>query len=74
MFLTPQLLIAEGIPFNTVKQCPGDYVVTFPGAFHIVVNAGTNVAEAVNFAFRNWFKRSLYLRRKRKNFEHPGSF
>jgi hypothetical protein len=58
MFITPQLLIVEGIPFNTVKQCPGDYVVTFPGAFHMVVNAKTNEAEAINFASRGCFKRS----------------
>ena len=56
MFVVPQLLIAEGIPFKTIRQEPGDYVITFPGAFHTVVNGGTNVAEAINFATRDWTK------------------
>jgi hypothetical protein len=33
VFVVPQLLIAEGIPFKTIRQLPGDYVITFPGAF-----------------------------------------
>ena len=33
MFVVPQLLIAEGIPFKTIRQLPRDYVITFPGAF-----------------------------------------
>jgi jumonji domain-containing protein 2 len=53
VFVVPQLLIAEGIPFKTIRQLPGEYVITFPGAFHTVVNGGTNVAEAINFATRD---------------------
>ena len=56
MFVVPQLLISEGIPFKTIRQCPGDLVITFPGAFHTVVNAGTNVAEAINYAKRKWLE------------------
>jgi hypothetical protein len=33
VFVVPQLLIAEGIPFKTIRQLPGDYVITFPVAF-----------------------------------------
>lgn len=49
--LLPQHLVLEKIPFHTLKQEPGDYVLTQPGAFHFVVNGGPNVAEATNFSF-----------------------
>jgi jumonji domain-containing protein 2 len=54
--LMPQLLKAcdPPIPFHCIKQGKGDYVITFPGAFHFVVNAGANVAEATNFAIPEW--------------------
>ncbi|EFX67541.1 hypothetical protein DAPPUDRAFT_261496 [Daphnia pulex] len=47
----PQMLIAHSppIPFHTLKQCEGDYVVTCPSAFHFVLNEGANVAEAMNY-------------------------
>jgi jumonji domain-containing protein 2 len=52
----PQLLKAcnSPIPFHGIKQCKGDYVITFPGAFHFVINSGSNLAEAINFAFPEW--------------------
>ncbi|KZS07168.1 Uncharacterized protein APZ42_029189 [Daphnia magna] len=52
----PQLLKANDppIPFYCFKQCKGDYIITFPGAFHFVVNSGLNVAQATNFAFPEW--------------------
>ncbi|KAI9558517.1 hypothetical protein GHT06_015305 [Daphnia sinensis] len=31
-----------------------DYIITFLGAFHFVVNSGLNVAQATNFAFPEW--------------------
>ena len=54
--LMPQLLKAcdPPIPFHCLKQCKGDYVITFPGAFHFVVNAGVNAAKATNFAILEW--------------------
>ncbi|XP_045024637.1 lysine-specific demethylase 4E-like [Daphnia magna] len=42
------------IPFHCFKQCKGDYIITFPEAFHFVVNFGLNVAQATNFAFPEW--------------------
>ncbi|XP_032785720.1 lysine-specific demethylase 4E-like [Daphnia magna] len=52
----PQLFKANypPIPFHCFKQCKGDYIITFPGAFHFVVNSGLNMAQATNFAFPEW--------------------
>jgi hypothetical protein len=49
----PQVLRATDpppIPFHCIKQQkPGQYVITFPGAYYMVVNASTNCTEAINF-------------------------
>jgi hypothetical protein len=42
------------IPFHTLKQFEGDYVVTCPSAFHFVLNEGANVAEAMNYSSKEW--------------------
>ena len=49
----PQLLLAHTppIPFHTLKQSKGEYVITFPSAFHFVSNSGFNAAEAINFPY-----------------------
>ncbi len=50
----PQLLLAHTppIPFHTLKQSKGEYVITF--AFHFVCNSGFNAAEAINFVAPEW--------------------
>ena len=53
-FVFPQLLTLENIPYHTIRQCPGDYVFTFPEALHMVSNKGFNVAEAINFVTKAW--------------------
>jgi hypothetical protein len=50
----PQVLRANNIPFHCIQQRPGDYVFTFPGAYHMVINTGQNWAEAVNFCMPQW--------------------
>jgi len=52
--ISPQTLQQEGVPVRRVVQERGDYVITFPFAYHGGFNAAANVAEAVNFAPPSW--------------------
>lgn len=51
---SPQLLEQHNVPYCTGTQYPGEFMVTFPRAYHWGFNAGFNVAEAVNFALEDW--------------------
>eukprot|EP01104_Vermistella_antarctica_P006858 TRINITY_DN1754_c0_g4_i1.p1 TRINITY_DN1754_c0_g4~~TRINITY_DN1754_c0_g4_i1.p1 ORF type:complete len:743 (-),score=124.96 TRINITY_DN1754_c0_g4_i1:71-2299(-) len=52
--LTPTLLLSNGVPVCRTVQRPGEFVVTFPQAYHAGFNHGFNCAEAVNFATADW--------------------
>ena len=47
---SPRLLQAGGVPVYKLLQHPGEFVVTFPRAFHGGFSMGPNAGEAVNFA------------------------
>jgi hypothetical protein len=36
----PQVLRKHHIPFHCIKEKKGQYVITFPGAYHMVANSG----------------------------------
>ena len=52
--LAPEVLAAHGVPYCCGAQRRGEFMVTFPRAYHWGFNAGPNIAEAVNFALDNW--------------------
>ena len=52
----PKLLIENGVRVYRIVQNPGEYVLTFPQAYHGGFSTGFNLGEAVNFATRNWYK------------------
>lgn len=52
--LSPKLLDEWMIPYQIVSCSAGEMIITLPGAYHQVVNAGANYAQAINFAMPDW--------------------
>eukprot|EP00850_Spirogloea_muscicola_P015780 SM000124S25912 [mRNA] locus=s124:68368:73137:- [translate_table: standard] len=52
--VSPAHLRARKVPLYRLRQKPGEFVVTFPQAYHAGFNNGFNCAEAVNFAPPDW--------------------
>lgn len=57
--INPNALTAKGVPVVRTNQYAGEFVVTFPRAYHAGFNHGLNLAEAVNFATADWVGSSL---------------
>jgi len=53
---SPSQLKENGIEYNMVLQHEGEFVITFPGAYHAGFNHGFNIAEATNFATPKWIE------------------
>ncbi|XP_062209913.1 probable lysine-specific demethylase SE14 [Phragmites australis] len=54
--MSPEVLVARGVPCCRLVQYPGEFVVTFPRAYHIGFSHGFNCGEAANFATPQWLK------------------
>ena len=52
--LSPTKLAADGVPVNRLVQHEGEFVLTFPFAYHSGYNLGFNCAESINFALNDW--------------------
>ncbi|KAG9150463.1 hypothetical protein Leryth_010851 [Lithospermum erythrorhizon] len=51
----PSILTENGVPVFKAVQKPGEFVITFPRAYHAGFSHGFNCGEAVNFAIGDWF-------------------
>lgn len=53
--LPPFMCLCAGVKVFRAVQQPGEFVVTFPRAYHGGFSNGFNFGEAVNFATADWF-------------------
>lgn len=51
----PNILLKHDVPVYKAVQNPGEFVITFPRAYHAGFSHGFNCGEAVNFAVGDWF-------------------
>ncbi|XP_076905638.1 lysine-specific demethylase JMJ18-like isoform X2 [Bidens hawaiensis] len=69
--LSPTVLKSEGVPVYRASQHSGEFIVTFPRAYHAGFNCGFNCAEAVNVAPVDWLQHGqvavkMYSQQRRK--------
>ncbi|XP_006353027.1 lysine-specific demethylase JMJ18 [Solanum tuberosum] len=57
--LSPSVLKSEGVPVYRAVQSAGEFVLTFPRAYHSGFNCGFNCAEAVNLGPVDWLEHGL---------------
>ncbi|CAM8877820.1 unnamed protein product [Rhodiola kirilowii] len=58
----PKILQDHGLPVYKAVQKPGEFIVTFPRAYHAGFSHGFNCGEAVNFATSDWFPKGAAAR------------
>ncbi|CAN6487060.1 unnamed protein product [Victoria cruziana] len=68
--LSPEVVVESGIPCCRLVQNPGEFVVTFPRAYHVGFSHGFNCGEAANFATTEWLKiaKAAAIRRAAMNY------
>uniref|UniRef100_A0A8C5WEE7 [histone H3]-trimethyl-L-lysine(9) demethylase n=1 Tax=Leptobrachium leishanense TaxID=445787 RepID=A0A8C5WEE7_9ANUR len=54
--ISPFILKKYGIPFDKITQEAGEFMITFPYAYHAGFNHGFNCAESTNFATLRWIE------------------
>ncbi|XP_047445612.1 lysine-specific demethylase 4A isoform X2 [Mugil cephalus] len=54
--ISPSVLKKYGIPFEKITQEAGQFMITFPYAYHAGFNHGFNCAESTNFATERWIE------------------
>ncbi|KAG1292260.1 hypothetical protein G6F66_007116 [Rhizopus arrhizus] len=72
--LSPETLLKEGVSVYAVDQRPGQFVITFPKAYHSGFNHGFNFCEAANFAPPDWVDYGLECVKRYKEFRRQPCF
>lgn len=71
---SPRLLQKAEVPIYKLLQHEGEYVVTFPRAFHGGFSLGPNIGEAVNFATHDWIAHGADANERYRSFARPAVF
>ena len=71
---SPRLLQNQDVSVCKVLQHAGEFVVTFPRAFHGGFSLGPNVGEAVNFATHDWIAMGSDANERYRSFARAAVF
>ncbi len=63
-----------GVPVCRAVQAPGEFIITFPRAYHAGFSNGFCVGEAANFAMGNWFQFGAEACQRYCRLQHPIMF
>ncbi|EJU06319.1 hypothetical protein DACRYDRAFT_60996 [Dacryopinax primogenitus] len=72
--ISPERLKKSGVRVSQCLQRAGEFVITFPQAYHSGFNHGFNLNEAVNFALPDWLPRDLAAVHRYRNYLKPPVF
>jgi hypothetical protein len=71
---SPRLLLSGKVPVHKITQHEGEFIVTFPRAFHGGFSTGPNVGEAVNFATPDWISHGADANERYRGFGRTAVF
>jgi JmjC domain, hydroxylase/C5HC2 zinc finger len=71
---SPRLLQNADVPVYKTLQYEGEFVITFPRAFHGGFSMGPNIGEAVNFATHDWIAYGSDANERYRSFARPAVF
>jgi len=71
---SPRLLQNSDVGVCKILQYPGEFVVTFPRAFHGGFSLGPNAGEAVNFATHDWIAYGSDANERYRSYARPAVF
>lgn len=71
---SPRLLQNSDVAVHKILQYEGEFVVTFPRAFHSGFSLGPNIGEAVNFATHDWIEHGSDANEKYRTYARPAVF
>ncbi|XP_038991422.1 lysine-specific demethylase REF6-like isoform X2 [Hibiscus syriacus] len=69
--MSPEVFVQAGIPCCRLVQNAGEFVVTFPRAYHSGFSHGFNFGEAANIATPEWLRVATYAAIRRASINYP---
>ncbi|XP_023001529.1 lysine-specific demethylase JMJ705 [Cucurbita maxima] len=69
--MSPEVLVSAGVPCCRLVQNAGEFVVTFPRAYHTGFSHGFNCGEAANIATPEWVRLAKDAAIRRASINYP---